>query len=251
MSLATPVSAADRSTRPLDPRAVRGARLALRSQLVVWVWFWVTLAVIAVGIVVVTVRVDEVEHSAWDHLSAGCRWFAFAMLLFVTAGGIGPYVAHGLTRRSFVTLVALDVAVTAAVFSACWTLGHAVENAVFGARGWPTSVEEHLYADGSQLGLVALEALLAVLVYGTSGALVGAAFYRGGGWWGTLTLPLTLAPVVAAETLLTGRWIGDAPELGFDLPLPVRAFTVLLVAALGMLVLHLVLRRAAIRRPAS
>ncbi|MBX9244714.1 hypothetical protein ICW40_07805 [Actinotalea ferrariae] len=251
MSLATSVPAADRSARALDPRAVRGARLALRSQLVVWVAFWLTLAVIAVGIVVVTVRVGEVEHSAWDYLSAGCRWFSFAMLLFVTAGGIGPYVAHGLTRRSFVTLVALDVAVTAAVFSACWTLGHAVENAVFAARGWPTSVQEHLYADGSQLGLVTLEALLAVLVYGTSGALVGAAFYRGGGWWGTLTLPLTLAPVAVTESLLTGRWIGDLAQRGLDLPLPARGLTILLVVALGMVVLHLVLRRAAIRRPAS
>ncbi len=236
----------------LTAPAVRGARLALRSQLVIWLWFWLTLVVIATGIVVVTVRVDEVEHSAWDYLSAGARWFSFAMLLFVTTGGIGPYVANGLSRRAFVRLVALDAVATAVVFGAVWTLGHALETAVFRAQGWPTVVQDHLYTDGSQLGLVALEALLAVLVYATSGALVGATYYRGGGWWGTLTLPLTLAPVVLTEAMLTGGWIGDvAVRLGADLPTPARALAILLLAGLGMAAVHLVLRRAAIRRPAS
>ncbi|WP_199423276.1 hypothetical protein [Actinotalea solisilvae] len=252
MSVATPAVARVAGPGPLARPAVRGARLALRSQLPIWGLFWLTLVAIAAVILAVTLRFADVEQSVWNYLGAGTRWFAFTMLVFLVTAGVGPYVAHGLTRRAFVGLVALDAGVTSVVFAACWTLGHAVEVAVFRAQGWPTVVEDHLYADGAQLGLVALEALPTLLVFAVSGALVGAAYYRAGGWWGTLTLPLTLAPIVLTEALLTGGWIGDAvADLGATVPLAVRAPAVLLLAGAGLLALHLVLGRAAIRRTGS
>lgn len=255
MSVATPAALAGRtgSGPVLDRPAVRGARLALRSQLVVWGWFWLTLVVIAVGILVVTVRVSDVGHSVWDYLSAAPRWFTFTLLVLLVTAGVGPYVAHGLTRRAFVRLDAVVAVVTAVAFAACWTLGQAVEVAVFRAQGWPTVVQraDHLYTDGAQLGLVALEALGTLLVYAAAGVLVGAVYYRAGGWWGTLTLPLTLAPLALAQVLVAGRVGEGVVGVAADLPTAVRLLGLLVLAPAALAVAHVVLGRAAVRRPAS
>lgn len=254
MSVATPAflerpaGSGGLATRP----TVRGARLVLRGQLAIWGWFWLTLAVVATGIVTVTVRVAEVQHSIWNYLGAAPRWFGFTMVLLLVSAFLGPLVAQGLTRRAVVAVVAVDAVVTAVVLTACWTLGHAVETVVFRAQGWPTLVVDHLYTDGAQLGLVVLETLPTLLTYGASGALVGAVYYRAGGWWGTLALPLTLAPVVLTEALLTGGWVADAAaDAGVVLPTGLRAAAVLLLAGLALALVHLALSRAAVRRVAS
>ncbi|WP_182112276.1 MULTISPECIES: hypothetical protein [unclassified Actinotalea] len=231
--------------------AARATRLCLRSQLAVWGWFWFTLVVVGIGVAAAALRFDVLELSAWGYLSTATRWFAFAMLVFVTAGAAGPFVANGLTRRAFVRVLAAVLVVTAAAFAVLWTAGHAVETAVFRSRGWPTAVEGHLYADGAQLGLVALEALLAMLAYGASGALVGAGYYRGGGWSGTLALPLTLLPVAVAQLLLSGGWSLGSLELAAGVAVPLRALGALLAAVLGLVAVHLVLRRVPLRRPTT
>lgn len=233
----------------LDSPVARATRLCLRSQLLVWTVLWLTLPVIAAAIAVLTNHFGTVELSAWSLLGAGVRWFTFAMLVFVTSGAVGPYVANGLTRRAFARVVVADAVVTAVAFTAVWTLGQAVETAVFRAQGWPTAVTEHLYADVSQLGLVALEQLLGLLAYAASGALVGATYYRTGAWWGTVSLVVTLLPLAVAELLLSGGLSLGSVELTAGAVVPLRALGALVAAVLGFAALHPVLRRAPLRRP--
>jgi hypothetical protein len=244
------------STRP--PRtaagtspAVRTARAFLTVQVALAAWLWGIVAAVWVVLTVVAARSGGVERSTWELVEQGPRWFQFAMALIMVIGYLPTHVANGMTRRSFTAALGAVMAVTAVGYAALWTLGFAVERVVFSTQGWPADQQsEHLVGpDGSPL-LLGLESLTVFAVYAASGALVGATYYRGGAWWGTLTLPLTVGPVLLAEVLASGggRASGPLDALGVD-GVPVAggfALLVVLVAALATAA-HLVLRDVPIR----
>ena len=83
-----------------------------------------------------------------------------------------------------------------------------------------------------------------------SGLLVGMAYYRLGGWWGTVVLPLTLAPIylVGSPGLTTGQFQLLAP---LDPSAPVTAVVSVVVLALAALAYYLLARHVPIRKVAS
>ncbi len=238
---------------------LRVARLGLRGGVLTWAGFWATVVLVVVVLTTVLVRVGELRGSTLGLVGAAPRWFGFTMILVVTAGGVGPFVAQGLTRRAVVEVAAVVTAATALATTVVWVALSVLEHAVFRAQGWPTAVEGHAYTDSGQLTPLALEMLLAMLVYGTSGSLVAATYYRVGGWWGTLALPLTVGPAVVADTLVSTAWHGMVSDEwqvrllvdGVAAPVAVRVLVALLVAAALVAAAHLVLRGAPIRRPAG
>jgi hypothetical protein len=231
--------------------AVHVARHLLGAHARLGVWLWGLLAVIAVVLTTVLARVDRVRTSTWEMLDQGPKWFLFAMGIMVVTGWFGPHVANGMTRRSFTAVTVAVTAATATGYAVAGAIGFLAERAVFAARGWPLELEsEHLFSATDQVGAVVLELTVLGLVYGLSGLLVGAVYYRTGGWWGTLTLPLTVGPVLVAEGLLRTGWVGTVLRPLADLDaLPagvVVAGCVLLAAALAA-VTHAVLRAAPVR----
>lgn len=238
---------------------LRVARLGLRAGLLTWAGFWATVALVVVVLTTVLVRVGELPGSTLGLVGAAPRWFGFTMLVVTVAGGVGPFVAQGLTRRAVVELAAVVTLATAVATTVVWVALNLLEHAVFRAQGWPTSVEGHAYTDSGQLAPLALEMLLAMLVYGASGALVAATYYRAGGWWGTLALPLTVGPAILADTLVSTAWQGMVSDEwqvrllvdGVAAPVAVRVLVALLLAAALLAAFRLVLRGASVRRPAS
>jgi hypothetical protein len=240
-----PVRAAQRS--PL----VRTGQVFARVQLVLGAWLWLIVAVGSVVLTVIFDRVGTIERSTWGLFDQGPRWFLFSMALILVTGYLPAHVASGMTRRSFAAALGVVMVVTATAYATLWTVGLAVERAVFTARGWPTGLRAGdgvVLGDG--LGGLALESLLMFVVYAASGAVVGATYYRAGGWWGTLTLPATVGPVLLAEAVLSGGFTGQglATLVPADRLAPAVAvvLVVLLAAALAAAA-HLVIRTTPLR----
>ncbi|WP_199423277.1 hypothetical protein [Actinotalea solisilvae] len=214
---------------------LRVVRPTLRAQAPVWAWFWGLLAAVAV------VLSGSAEHyglraGVWGTLDTVPRWFAFSLLVGQVAAGTAPHVANGLTRRAYSRLIGLLALATAVAASVVWSLGLAVENSLT-SRDLPDLVP-----------LVA-EHAGATACYAVAGALVGAAYYRGGAWWGTLTLPLTVGPVLVVEAWTSTGWQGAVGRAAGLPPAPEAVALLLPVLVAGVLLVAVdrVLRRAAIR----
>ncbi len=215
---------------------LRALRPTIRVQAPVWAWFWGLLAAVAVVLAGTAERYDLGGTGVWGAVDSAPRWFAFSLLLAHVATGTGPHVAQGMTRRAFVRLVAVFAALTAVAAGVVWTVGFAVESALTG-RPVP------------DLAPLAAEQVVAILCYSVTGALVGAAYLRGGPWWGTLTLPLTVGPLLVTEAYTSSGWQG---AVGRAIGLPEAPQTValvlpVLVSALLLVVVDRVLHRAALR----
>ncbi|MBX9244713.1 hypothetical protein ICW40_07800 [Actinotalea ferrariae] len=218
---------------------LRALRPTIRVQAPVWAWFWGLMAAVAVVLAGIPARYDLGEMGVWGAVDAAPRWFAFSLLLAHVATGTAPHVAHGMTRRAFVRLVAVLAALTAVAAGLVWTVGYAVERTLTG-RSVP------------DLAPLAAEHVVAILCYSVTGALVGATYLRGGPWWGTLTLPLTFGPLLATEAYTSSGWQGAVGRaIGFpEAPQAVALVLPVLVSVLLLVVVDRVLHRAALR-PAS
>jgi hypothetical protein len=92
----------------------------------------------------------------------------------------------------------------AGIFAVAGALLLLAERTWYQAVGWGWRLEDGWSAAGGGLWLVALAMFLTFLVADLSGLLVGSVYAAGGGWWGTLTLPLTVGPTVVMMTLMSG-----------------------------------------------
>jgi hypothetical protein len=246
------------TTRPAASRrvtspAVRTGEAFLRVQLHLGARLWAIAAAIAVVLTVVFDRTGTIEGSTWENVDQGPRWFLFAMALIMVTGYLPAHVANGMTRRSFTAALGAAMAVTSAGYAVLWTLGYAVERLVFAARGWPTDLGSAHLADGGLLGL-GLEGLALFVIYAASGMLVGATYYRGGGWWGTLTLPLTVGPALLAEALLSGSRLAGVLPAAWSADgsaRPVAVLVLVLIAAGLAAAGHLLIRDAPVRTKAG
>ena len=179
------------------------ARLLLATHLpflaLVWVVFVAAVLVLTIGI---AVRGD-ITRSVWDPAVTVVRWFALGYGLFLINRLLAVYVAHGRTRREFLSSVAVFVVVAGAAVAALLTLGFALEAVLYRAMDWPHRVAtERLFDSPSQYPLIFVNYWAMLVIWTTIGLLLAAGFYRSGGWE-LVVLPLALIVVV-----VTGFAIG-------------------------------------------
>lgn len=248
------------TTRPLFPaRPVtrQGPVLRTTVSLLAWfgmvaLWYWAIVLVVVIGVPLVVDSVGEVGTSViWFARQSGV-WFPFSVLIGVATTYPQVHVASGMTRRSYVRGALIAAVVLAAAFAVLMAGGLVVERAWYGAMGWDWSMQDQGWFDPEVTFGSLLVAYLATFVVAyVSGLLVGTVYAAAGGWWGTLTLPLTAGPSLLM-TILVGNsndWVpfshlfGTAPGGGTPLAL------VLTVAAVLALALATAFWLIAARRP--
>ncbi len=249
MSIAAGTIAPPRRRRRPVPRTVRHL---LRAQLALAGWFWgVAVAMLAVAAALVD-RLGTVETSIVQYAQQASMWFPFSLAVLTVATALTPHVAAGMTRRSF----ARAAVVVAVVQGLGYTLANGVllaaEGVLYRAQGWPQTVQETLVVswdgDGPQ---IAVQYLFLLVLAPLSGLLVGIVYYRAGGWWGTVALPLTAGPLllvmvmfsVAVDPLDVGGLVGGS--------LPGSALLAALAVVAVALAFVRVARGATLKAPTS
>jgi hypothetical protein len=205
------------TTSPTRREMRTATSLALREMLRVarplW-WIGGVLALLGLvaapvaGIVTSTTDSYLLGHaSRWELAGTPVLWILFVTGILVTPALLPLLVAHGLTRRSVALAGTVAGAIVAASAGLYMAAGFLVERAWHGAAGFSHEVTRgHLFDSAFQVHLVFAQYALAGAVFLASGWLVGSAYYRLGGWRGTLLLPVTAGlPLLATEFLLTSR----------------------------------------------
>lgn len=201
--------------RPAALRHVVGWLLRQHLRYVAW-----ATAVLVAGAVVATLVVDrfsDVDISIVQHGRQGFVWFPFALAIILVTTYQRVHVAAGMTRRVLARATILTGVLTGAVYTAVMVAALQVERVLYGARGWAQQITDTapLFEDTSEVGLMLVDLGLLFVAAQLSGLLVGSVYQRFGGWWGTLSLPLTVGPVFAMPALLLTTWLDP-------LGLPVR-----------------------------
>jgi hypothetical protein len=241
---------------PAHPARRQGPVVRTAASLLGWfgqiaLWYWGFVLVVAIGVPFIVDAVAEVELSIlWFSRQSGI-WFPFSILIAIAGTYPVVHVAQGMTRRSYVRGALVAAVVLAAAFAVLMTLGLLVERAWYGAMGWRWRLEDGWFTPDESLGRVLVAYLATFTVAYLSGLLVGTVYAAHGGWWGTLTLPLTVGPVIAVIALVDGTtgWIPFAGTLGAGPGEPVPSLLVVAAAAVLALALAAAFHVIATRRP--
>lgn len=178
-----------------------------------WALGAIALAYTAIGVGVANWGTPGVATSVWASAIWLLQWVAFP-------GGIAVgfcvpvLVVHGLTRRTATAGGALAVIGLALGTAAMVQVGLAVEWLIYRAAGVPYRVGGgHLFRTIDQVHLVLAEHALNLAAFLVTGLLIFLVYYRLGGWWGTLALPLTLLlPAGAVLALSAGGATGPVRQ---------------------------------------
>lgn len=238
---------APRTTRPRPSQTRRAAQWLLWSHLYMAAWFWgIIIAIAVVATVFLTDdRFGDGSSSAVGFGVQAGMWFSFAMAIALSLRQLAPHLAAGMTRRSFFRANLLVSSAMAALYAVVMVLLLWVESLIAAALGWerPT-VSMVLYDSLSDWpGLLAVY-LLVFLVGATAGLVVGMAYQRLGGIWGTVALVPAIPPVFLVMDLLAdggARWVPDA----FD-PSLVRMAVAVVIAVAYALVYRVQVRRVTV-----
>lgn len=251
-------------TTPPHTRPTSGFRLLLRELLSGSRWLLVPAvgAVIVVPIIAVLVYhfAGELDRGVWEFVGQPLRWILFASGI-VMALAVPVVVAHGITRRTITRALSVVVGILAIAAGLYMAAGYLAEWAVYTAVDLPLVLGDgHLFTATTQVHLVVAEYTLASAGYLISGWLTAMCYYRLGGFWGTLCLPLTLLPLVGVEAaLITSTWVLNVVWVIFTgdmydpvpqpFPAPLRIGLALLVIAAGLAAAWRVGRRLPLRSP--
>lgn len=201
---------------PRPPGTATGERQwarASRSYFAVyaylWTWMWAIVVPAAAIAMIVVDRVATVDTSILQFVRSGpAVWMLFSVAIIVTAAYLPVHVANGMTRRSVVRGALLAAVLGSLLFGVAMALMMLAEGAVYDAFGWAqgTVADDEGSVGVWQVGIVPmlLDYVLSCLGGAVSGLLVGIVYYRAGGWWGTLTLPLTVLPALAVTFIPGG-----------------------------------------------
>ena len=104
---------------------------------------------------------------------------------------------------------------------------------MFDALGWRWRFVEGLSPENASAFTLLVSSVMLFLVAYVSGLLVAISYQRGGGWWGTLALPLTAGPILLVSALFaqdagpfsTSEWFGG------ERPLLLASAATLVIAA--------------------
>lgn len=247
----------DLVTTTLMPPAVPASRTVftkiVTQCLQLAVWLWPIVIAVTLGVPVIVDRFGGHTGSIYSGVAQGPRWFLFAMAIVVIAEGLGPHVALGMTRRTFVRQNAAGLLVVAAGYGALSFAVTYLERWFFDLLGWPlTTIYGQHPVPTEPWSLVLVDHAVLLAVFALSGLAVGAVYYRWGGWIGTLALPLTVGPVFLAATVLPHVDAADtAALLRLDgLPYVASLAIAVVVGAWFWAVARLALRGAAVRTAA-
>lgn len=249
MTATTPTTTAPATTRRTPQWLSAFGYLLSAYVYMLTLWFWaIALPVIAIIMFIISQNVDQVTSSGVAFSHHGALWFPFSIAIILSVTYLPTHVANGMTRRSF-SQAALVVSLFVGVLNGTIaTVALLVEREIYRSLGW-----FHGRGDGSDVelfhgGVLTYGFGLALLFVAgqLSGALVGIAYYRLGGWTGTLALPLCLLPLGAVGLFGLGRegqwnpwgWTADLAPWG-----TVAAIGVLVAAAVSF---HLLVRNVSI-----
>lgn len=245
MSTATAAATSDRSAQ-----WQRASVPLLRFSLLRAVAFCAAAALV-MGIVLLAISsfvAPEMSVVAFGHHAA--LWFQLAISCGLVWVYLPLHVAHGMTRRSFAQAGLLAAAIAALVYAGAMTTLLVIERSIYSERGW-------FHGMDSVPGTTVMSAGVWPYLWGVvmlfaagsmTGLLVAAVYYRVGGWWGTVWLPLTLAPLLLIATVALNpvtQWRPWNFGPAFSGPWqPVLGVAVLAIAACAF---YLLVRRMPIR----
>ncbi|WP_265522943.1 hypothetical protein [Oerskovia flava] len=251
----TSTHAGSQAARAMAARAHRRGTRAAATYLVRSAWlvgaaYWVVVLAIGAVILYIELRGDDVSISAVGGPASSARFFLLVLgiilplgmiALHVSAGGTRRSLTHGLWAGSLVTGVTFGLATTLVLWCGGW---------LFTRQGWTIEPERAVYGDWSQIGSVLVVESLYCTVYFLAGMIIALAYYRTGGWLGTLLIPVALVPLLVAETTLQSGYFGSplsgalgVPEMsGWLVPLGGLA-----AVALAAAILQVVLRAIPVR----
>ncbi|WP_448071616.1 hypothetical protein [Georgenia yuyongxinii] len=228
---------------------VRTTRWLMRVQLTATAWTIALIVLVALAAYAVAqTRGIEPRVSIIQFIRYPGVWFGFSFAIVTAHTHIGLHVASGLTRRSFVVATVVVGLVAALVWAVVGALGLELEGVVYAAQGWPQVAGEGGAELDPAAGFAATAAPFA-LSFATgqlSGLVVGMAYYRLGGWWGTLALPLTVAPIFVVG--IGGLEDGQMSLVDLDVATPVAATLGVLVLAVTAGAYFLMVRNVPIRK---
>ena len=212
---------ADRATGSARPQWMRVARTHLGVHLFVYVWLWLICIIgVSVAISIVAAATTTVNLSIVQFIRQGpLVWVLFSVSILVATTYLTPHVANGMTRRSFVRGGLLAAALAGLLHAATAAALVLLEGALYNRMGWDHAAQSGRdYLPGIwELGLgpLLVDHVVAATAGTVAGLLVGMAYYRLGGWWGTLALPLTVLPILGVMFLST--W-SDVPFVPANMP---------------------------------
>lgn len=166
---------------------------------------WGVLLVVAAGIAIGIDWFGTLTGSVWLPASGAALWFTGFAGGYIAHQSLPMFVANGRTRRDTAIELGMLCAVAVPVLAAMITIGFALEWGLYTLLDWPLGeIEDRLFDAHSQLGLIFLDHLLALLLWTVGGALIGAAFYRGNELGlGAIAVALVLAAINGAGTGFT------------------------------------------------
>jgi hypothetical protein len=226
------------------PQWLRVSAQLLRAYVRLMAWFWATVVFFAVVILAVVSRFHEVRLSGMQFAHHGALWYPFTLAIIITSGYLGVHVAAGMTRRSFARACLVAATVVSLLNAVVATLLLLVERAVYDRLGWFQGVasegmDQAILAAGAPAHALNLFVVLAAGML--SGTLVALAYYRFGGWAGTLALPLTMLPLLMAglfPVVADEPWsFWQLPRTSVELAGPVITLIVLAAGAAAVVLL--------------
>ncbi|MBF0687378.1 MAG: hypothetical protein IR158_06365 [Cellulomonas sp.] len=232
--MTTGTTAPARTTTPVAHTVRRlGAALLVMAG-----WFWgIAVAAITVANVVAWLVTGRVDVSIAVYARQGSLWFPFSLAIMLVAAYLRVHVAAGMTRRTFVRAAVLVEVTAGLAYAAILTAVILAERAVHSALGWDATITEiQLTDESSPFWLLFLDLAVPFVLGNLSGLLVGIVYQTRGGWWGTLTLPLTVGPVAVSQYVAGARLV-DLPGVWTTTPGGDMALAVGIGAALGVVML--------------
>jgi hypothetical protein len=215
----TDVALATPARTPTGP-VLATYRWLMRTQLIIAAWALLLIAVAATVAIVIVDRVGTVQYSIVGFSRQGIIWLPFSLAIIWAVSYVNVHVAMGLTRRALGRATVLAALSTSAVYAVGCVGLIQVERAVYSAMGWRHVIMDGLafMRDASQVGLLLGDYVVAAAGGLLCGLLCGAVFYRVGGWWGTLAIPLTVGPVVLIQSGMTAdvAWLSGDLAAGTD-----------------------------------
>lgn len=163
-------------------------------------FFLVVVVVMAVVLAIVSQNTTP-TLSAFQYPMQGAMWIPFGVAIHFATSWLGPHIAAGMTRRSFVRAAVGGVGLLAVSGAIVTLLLLRLEAWVYGLLGWTAGTDPGRIAPAEAPTLAYLWGLiLLIAVAGLTGLVVGLTYARLGPV-ATLLLPVTLLPLAAVAFL--------------------------------------------------